>query len=277
MVARPSWTGFLKFNLIAFPVKAYNAAAPGQSKSTFHLLHKTCQSRIRYKKVCPLHGEVSNDEIVSGLEIAKGQYVIVEDEEKRELKSEDDKAIAVDTFVPTEAIDPVYFSGRSFYLLPDGKVALKPYAVLLEAMRDQSRYAIAQVVFSGRTRVAVIRPADKIMAMTLLSFAHEVKDPADFARELDEPKVSAEERELAHTLVGAATAREFQLDKYKDEYAGKLARLVEGKTKRQRKSDSEAPAVINLMDALQRSLRKTQHTMNGKARKRKARAAKKTG
>src|SRR5438105_13839585 len=122
MASRPSWSGFLKFNLISVPVKGYNAATSGGGKIGFHLLHKTCNSRIGYKKVCPIHGEVPNDEIVSGYEYAKGEYVIVGAEEKSGLKSEDDKAISVDTFVPADAIDPVYFSGRSFYLVPDGKV-----------------------------------------------------------------------------------------------------------------------------------------------------------
>src|SRR5438876_4735593 len=125
---RPSWSGFLKFNLISVPVKGYNAAAAGGGKIGFHLLHKKCNSRIRYKKVCPVHGEVENDEIVSGYEYGKGQYVIVDADERGGLKSEDDKSISVDTFVAADAIDPVYFSGRTYYLLPDGKVAQKPYA-----------------------------------------------------------------------------------------------------------------------------------------------------
>ncbi len=261
MASRPSWSGFLKFNLISIPVKGYSAATAGGGKIGFHLLHKGCNSRIRYKKVCPIHGEVENDEIVSGYEYAKGQYVIVDAEERGGLKAEDDKAISVDTFVPASAIDPVYFSGRSYYLLPDGKVAQKPYGVFLEAMRDQERFAVAQVVFGGRAQVAVVRPCEGLLAMTLLSYESEVKKPAVFEGEVDKFSASAEERRLAETLIGAATNEDFDLGKYKDEYADKLAQLVKGKAKHKQRSASrgrEEPAVINLMDALRQSLHRAQ-------------------
>src|SRR6478672_7296535 len=127
-MARPSWSGFLRFNLISVPVKGYTAAAAGGGKIGFHLLHAACHSRIKYKKVCPIHGEVHNDEIVSGYEASKGHYVTVDKEERTAIKAEDEKTIAVDTFVPPDAIDPLYFSGRSYFLVPDGKVGQKPYA-----------------------------------------------------------------------------------------------------------------------------------------------------
>src|SRR5262249_52085043 len=106
-MARPSWSGFLRFNLIAVPVKGYNAAQSGRDTSGFHMLHSTCHSRIQYKKVCPIHGEVSNDEIVYGYEVAKGEYAIVDAEERAKLKAESDKTVGIDTFVRPEAIDPV--------------------------------------------------------------------------------------------------------------------------------------------------------------------------
>ncbi|MBV9122008.1 MAG: Ku protein [Planctomycetes bacterium] len=257
MPSRPSWEGFLKFNLISVPVKGYNAAASGGGKIGAHLLHKKCHSRIRYKKVCPVHGEVANDEIVSGYEVSKGQYVLVDADERGELKSEDDKTIAVDAFVRPEVIDPVYFSGRSYYLVPSGKVAQKPYTVLLEALRDEGRYAVAQVVFAGRAQVAVVRPCQGVLAMTLLSYESQVKAPAPFASEVEKPAVSAQERKLAQTLIEAATAEEFDLSRYKDEYTGKLAKLIESKTGKKKRSTGKAgeePAVINLMDALRQSL-----------------------
>ena len=273
MPSRPSWEGFIKLNLISIPVKGYNATSNGSGKVGFHLLHKKCKSRIRYKKVCPIHGEVDNDEIVSGYEFAKGQYAIVDKEERSELKSEDDKAIALAAFVPPEAIDPVYFSGRTYYLVPDGKVAQKPYAVILDAMREQGRYAVAQVVFSGRGQVAVVRPLGNLLAMTLLNYDSEVKKPSAFEGDIVTPAVSTEERKLAKTLVSAATAEKFDLAQYKDEYEGKLAKLVEGKakhTKRAATGENEEPAVINLMDALRRSLHAAQKGQGGKGAKKTA-------
>jgi len=265
MALRPSWSGFLKFNLVSVPVKGYSATASGGGKIGFHLLHRGCHQRIRYKKVCPVHGEIPNDEIVSGYEYAKGQYVTVEAEEKKGLQSEDDKAIQVDAFVPPGAIDPLYYSGRSYYLLPDGKPGAQPYAVLLDAMSAQERYGVARVVFAGRAHVAVVRPSGRVLVLTLLSYESEVKPPATFEAEVGTATVSAEERKLAEMLIGAATADDFDLAAYKDEYAGKLAELVEGKARETRQAAGEAaePAVINLMDALRQSLK---HTQKGDAK-----------
>jgi DNA end-binding protein Ku len=279
MPARPSWEGFLKFNLLSVPVKGYNAAAGGVGKIGFNLLHKKCHSRIRYKKVCPVHGEVEQDEIVSGFEVAKGQYVVVGKEERGELRDEDDKAINVDTFVAAEAIDPVYYSGRTYYLVPSGKVAQKPYAVLLDAMRAQDRCAVAQVVFAGRGRVALVHPAGQLLAMTLLHFESELRKPTAFEEDLEKPAVSAEERKLAEMLIKAASTEELDLEQYKDEYAGKLAKLIEGKSKRKLRvsaADTEEPAIINLMDALRQSLDNTQKGKTGKGSK-KARSRSQKG
>ncbi len=260
MAMRPSWSGYLKFNLISVPVQGYNAAASGGGKIGFHLLHAGCGERIRYKKVCPVHGEVGNDDIVSGYEVSKGKYVEVPKGERDELKAEDDKTIAVDTFVRRDAVDPVYFSGRTYYLVPDGKVAHKPYGVMLDAMRESARYAVAHVVFAGRSQLAIVHPCGGVLAMTLLTYQSELRKPEAFADEVGSGGASAEERRLAETLIEAATAEEFDADKYKDEYAGRLSKLVEGKAKRAksvRPARGEEAAVINLMDALRKSLRKT--------------------
>src|SRR5262245_19330427 len=190
MPSRPSWEGYLRFNLISVPVKAYNATVAGGGKIGFHLLHKKCSSRIRYKKVCPIHGEVDKDEIVSGYEYAKGKYVIVDPAELDKLRSENDKAISIDSFIRPEAIDPMYFGGRSYYLVPSGHVAQKPYAVLQEVMDKQQRYGIAQLVFAGREQIAVVRPVNNLLAMTILNYADQVKKPKSFEEEVTHPQVS---------------------------------------------------------------------------------------
>jgi DNA end-binding protein Ku len=253
MASRPSWEGFLTFNLISIPVKAYNAIGAG-GKIGFHLLHAKCNQRIRYKKVCPVHGEVHNDEIVSGYEFAKGEYVTVEKKERTDLRDTDDKAIAIDTFVATDAIDPVYFSGRTFYLVPNGPAAQKPYAVLMAAMSGHDRHAVARVVLSGRGQLAVIRPFGRLLGMTLLNFEDQVKAPAPFEAEVGSPAVSAEERKLAETLVESATT-DFDLTRYRDDYAARLAKLVNTKARRKsRRAGSAGEAVPDLMEALRRSL-----------------------
>jgi DNA end-binding protein Ku len=282
-MARPSWSGFLRFNLISVPVKGFNAAATGGGKIGFHLLHAECGSRIRYKKVCPIHGEVKDDEIVSGYEAAKGQYVTVAKEERAGLKAEDEKTISVDAFVEPDAIDPIYYSGRSYFLVPDGKAAQKPYSVMLQAMREENRFAIAQVVFSGKAQVAVVRPTQGILSMSLLSFESEVKKPTDFTDEVETAAATNEEKKLAETLIDAATTKEFDLGDYKDEYSSKLADLVQGKVREMKpepSAEAEHPPIINLMDALRKSLAETKgrgkKAHNGKPGRRAA-AHRKTG
>src|SRR5262249_44438723 len=149
MAARSSWKGFLKLSLVSVPVKAYTATASG---GEIHLnqLHAECHSRIQYKKVCPIHGEVKGDEIVSGYEYSKGQYVIVDPDELNKLRTEDEKAIKIDTFVAPGTLDPVYYSGKGYYLVPDGPVGEKPYALLHQAMVEENRHAVAQIVLHGR-------------------------------------------------------------------------------------------------------------------------------
>lgn len=280
MAARPSWDGFLNFNLISVPVKAYSAAASGGGKIGFHLIHKGCNSRIRYKKVCPIHGEVSNEEVVSAYEHAKGQYIVVDADERKGLRIENAKAIAIDVFVPPDVLDPIFFTERTYFLVPDGKVAQKPYVVLREAMQQDNRYAIAQVVFAGQGRVAVVRPFEQVLAMTLLSYAAQIKDPSSFAGEISQEEVSAEERKLAATLIEAATTKHFDLARYKDEYTAKLVKLLEAKGKGKkvvRSPDVEEPAVINLVDALRQSLKQAQHNPGKKGSKKAHSAGKPKG
>src|ERR1041385_2323455 len=136
MPPRYSWKGFIRLSLVSIPVRSYNAV---ESSSDIHLnqLHKVDHARIQYKKFCPVHGEVTKDDIVSGYEYAKGQYVVVEPEELDKLYRESDKAITIDGFIKAETIDPVYYTGRTNYLLPDGAPGLKPYELLQEGMAQE--------------------------------------------------------------------------------------------------------------------------------------------
>src|ERR1044072_2366316 len=108
------WRGSLSSGLVPFPVEAYNALDRSRGDIHFHQIHAACHSRIRYKKVCPIHGEVDNDEIVSGYEYAKGHYAVIDPEELDQLRTENDKAITIEQFIKPEQLDPVYLDGRSY-------------------------------------------------------------------------------------------------------------------------------------------------------------------
>ena len=125
VAARSSLKGYLKFSLVSLQVKAYPATTSDGGSVKLNQLHIDCHSRINYKKTCPNHGEVSNDAIVSGYEYQKGQYVIVDTDELEKLRTEDDKAIQIDTFINPDDLDPVYYAGKTYYLVPDGPVGQK--------------------------------------------------------------------------------------------------------------------------------------------------------
>jgi DNA end-binding protein Ku len=248
-------------------VKAYSATQTGGGRISFHQIHAKCKNRIRYKKVCPVHGEVPNEEIVSGYEVAKGQYVLVKPDELKKLRADADKSIEIDVFINPDELDPLYFTDRSYYLTPSGKAGQKPYAVLQRVMADEQRYAIATMVFSGREQIVVVRPMGRLLTATVLSFADQIKSPKAFEEEVPDEKVEAQEVKLARTLIEASTDAKFDFDKYQDEYSTKVMKLIErrsaGKHVVAARADEE-PAIINLMDALKQSLQEARHTGNGK-------------
>lgn len=261
MAARSSWKGFLKLSLVSVPVKAYTATASDGGEIHLNQLHKDCNNRIQYKKSCPVHGEVVSDGIVSGYEFSKGQYVIVDTDELDKLRTEDDKAVKIDAFIAPDAVDPVYYSGKTYYLVPDGPVGQKPYAVLQQSMVDEKRFGIAQVVLHGREQLVILRPIGRLLAMTILSFEHQVKKPTAFDDEVPKVEMSKEEMGLAKALVGAATVKKFDLARYKDVYTEKLTKLIEAKVAGQEivaPPAHEEAQVINLMDALRQSVAKMQ-------------------
>lgn len=268
MALRSSWDGFLRLNLISVPVRAYSAAAPGHGKIAFHQIHVKCHSRIRYKKVCPIHGEVPNPEIVSGYEYAKGEYVLIDSKEFAKLRTGSDKVINVDTFIQPDALDPIYYTDRTYYLMPDGKVGQKPYVVLQQVMAAENRQAIGTMVLSGREQVVLIRPLEELLAFTLLSYAEQFKKPSTFADEVPDVRGTEEEVRLAKTLVEASTAKEFDFDRYRDKYTDEVTKLIEAKAAGKKlvaAPRGEAPPVINLMDALRQSLEQAQHPARAKA------------
>jgi DNA end-binding protein Ku len=257
MAARSSWKGYLKLSLVSVPVKAYTATSSEGSEVRLNQLHKECNSRINYKKTCPIHGEVPSEEIVSGYEYTKGQYVVVDPTELEKLRSEDDKAIKIDTFVDPKTLDPIYYSGKSYYLVPDGPVAQKSYAVLHQSMVDEKRYAVAQVVMHNREQTVLVRPVDNLLLMSILNLENQVTKPATFEEEVSKVEVPPQELKLAKTLIDATTTKKFDFAKYKDVYTEKLTKLIEAKVAGEEIVAApmhEQAQIINLMDALRQSV-----------------------
>lgn len=159
MSSRPVLKGFIKFNLVTIPVGVYTATR-GQSGIAMNQLHKGCGQRIRYKKTCPVHGEVQQHEIISGYQFAKDQYVIVDDAERNAAKPKNERGVNIAGFIEPDCIDLCHFTDGHYYLLPDGEAGRKPYALLREAMIQTKRHALAQIVLQSREYIALLRPVD---------------------------------------------------------------------------------------------------------------------
>ncbi len=260
MAAHASWKGFLKLSLVSVPVKAYTATATGKD-ITLHQLHAKTHARIQYKKFAPEVGEVPGDQIVKGYEYAKGQYVIVDEEELDKLRTESDKSIRIDGFIKPEQLSHVYLGGRTYYLTPDGPVGQKPYSLLLKRMEANGVCAIAEVVISQKEQVVMVRPLEGVLAMTVLIRKDEVKPASAFKDEITETEASEAEVSLADTLIQASTLKDFDYARYRDVYKDKLTRLIQMKIEGKevvQVHDPEEPKIINLMEALKRSVAEAQ-------------------
>ena len=259
MAARSLWKGFLKLSLVSVPVKAYSTAASGSGGIQLNQLHAECNSRIQYKKTCPIHGEVKD--IVSGYEYAKGEYVVVDTDDLDKLRTEDEKAIRVDVFVDPKTIDPMYLTGKNYYLVPEGPLGPKAYQVIYQGMVDSNKVAVGQVVMHGKEILVLLRPHEGLLVMSVLNFNNQVSSPAAFDEEIPKGDVDPQELQLAKTLIKASSTNKFDLGKYKDDYTEKLTKLIEAKVAGQElvtPPPVESMQVINLMDALKQSLAKAQ-------------------
>ena len=259
--ARSVWKGFIQFSLVSVPVRAYAAAASAGSGGEIRLnqLHAECNSRIKYQKVCPVHGEVKQDEIVSGYEFAKDQYVVIDPGEIEKLRKPSEKAIGIEAFVKPDAIDERFLSGRTQYLLPEGAPAFKPYALLHRTLVETDRVAFAKVVLAGKQQLVVVRPLENLLAMSFLNYASEMKPVDEFRDESPTVEVNPKELDLAKTLMKSLAVDDFDLNEYTDDYTAKLTQLIDAKQKGEEivtssQTEASAPQVTNLMEALQASL-----------------------
>jgi DNA end-binding protein Ku len=254
---RSSWKGYLKIDLVAFQVQAFNAAERDEGEIHFHQLHKECHNRIHYQKVCPVHGEVSKDEIVSGYQYGKNKYIEIDPDELETLRTKHEKALNIDTFISPDEFDEIYYDGRNYYLTPMGKEGNEPYSLVYEAMERMNRYAIGQIVLAGRDQLVLIRPYNGLLLMSMLNYHNQVRDAGELKIKLSKP--SPKKLELAEKLIESATEDRFDYDEYEDAYERRIKELIEARIKGREvvaPEDEEEPEVINLMDALRQSVAK---------------------
>lgn len=253
---RSSWKGYLKLSLVSVPVRAFTANVAA-SEIRLNQLHEECHSRIRYQKTCPIHGEVPKEEIVSGYEYAKGEYVVIEPEELSRLRGESERAITVEAVLSQHTIDPVYFTDKSYYLVPDGAVGQKPFALIQQCLEDEELQAVGRAVLFGREELVLVRPVDRVLAMTALKYEAEVSHAQALREELEETHFAKGELALTKQLLEAFEKPKFSMTEFKDHYVEELTQLIEAKVQGKElvtPPKGEEPHVINLMDALKKSV-----------------------
>src|SRR4051812_13822091 len=260
---RASWRGQLRFGLVSFEVQAINVEIKENAEVHFHLLHEPDHQRIHYAKICPKHGEVPSEEIVEGFEYTKGKYVEFDKEELDVLRTQQEKALSIDAFVSAEEIDPIYFDGRMYYLIPSGANSNEPYSLLQAAMEKKKRWGVGQVVFSGREQLAVVRPLDGVLNMAMLNYNAEIRKPSDIKSEFTRPRATGAKLRLAEDLISKWHDGDFDFSDYKDRYRQKVKEAIAAKKKGvelKPPEEEEEPEIINLMDALKESVARTAKT-----------------
>jgi DNA end-binding protein Ku len=253
-MARPIWSGAISFGLVNIPVRLFSATE--SHRVAFHELEQGSGARIHNKRVAGQGDrEVPWKKIDKGFEIRKGQFVVLSDEELAAAAPQKTRSIDVEQFVSLDEIDPISWD-RSYYLAPDGAPAAKAYALLRKAMEERQRVAIGRFVMRTKEYVACVRPYRDILALETMFFPDEVRDVKEIGAA---PKASVvrSELQLAEHLIDTLTSP-WDPAKYKDTYSERVMAIVRKKDKGQEivapEETAERPQIVDLMDALKRTL-----------------------
>lgn len=257
MALRASWKGFLKLSLVSCPVRMYTALNKSEQIS-FRMLHKDTMNRTQLKPYDAELGIVERSDTVKGYEFEKDRYVIVTEEDMESIKIESTKTISIEKFVDVAEIDPVYMD-TPYYLAPDGPVAKETFQVIHDAMAAKGRAALARVVLSGRERLVTMTALDGGLKLTTLRTATDVKDYKEVFDGLGNDEVDGEMLDMAEMIIEQFSG-EFDPSEFEDRYQVALLEMVKAKingTEPIVAKSPEAGNVINLMDALKRSVKET--------------------
>ena len=257
MAPRAYWKGSLKLSLVSCPVLLYPASTSVE-KTRFHLINKETGNRLKQQMVDAETGEVvESDQKARGYELKKGEYVEIDKEELEAVQIESNHTIDIDSFVPKDEIDKRYLN-HPYYIAPDGKAGVDAFAVIRDAMKNQNRVALARIVLTNREHIIAIEPLGKGLLGTTLRYPYELRDEEDYFGSIKTPRITKDMVELAGHILDTKAAH-FDPGKFKDEYEEALKTLVRrkaaGKPVKVAEPEERPSNVINLMDALQQSLK----------------------
>jgi len=256
MAPRANWKGFLKLSLVTCPVALFPATSETE-KVTFNQINKQTGHRIKYTRVDAETGdEVPSEDIIKGYKVDTDTYVTVDKDELENIALESTRTIDIDEFVPRSEIDELYLV-RPYYIVPDGKVGHDAYAVIRETIRTMDKVAIARVVLTNREHIVALEARGKGLVGMLLRYPYEIRDENEYFDDIQDVKVTKEMLDLAKHIVETKSA-DFEPDKFEDRYENALVDLLNQKRKGEPLRTAAKPRdtgnVINLMDALRKSL-----------------------
>lgn len=268
------WKGSISFGLVNIPVKMH--AATEDKDIRFKYIHKECKSPIKYEKVCPsCNKEITQDDIVRGYEYEPGKFVVIMDEDLESIRQTTGRAIEILDFVSLEEIDPIYFR-KSYYLSPQ-ETGEKAYNLLREAMNETGRIAVAKVTIRDKQSLAAVRVYQNLLVMETIFYPDEVRDIAQVPNIPANANVDKKELTMATQLIENLTTA-FEPSKYTDEYRKGLLDLIHKKVEGDETVQPKAAPqknVIDLMQALQESLKETERLKKTDAPPKKRTSAKK--
>ncbi|MBR0851672.1 Ku protein [Bradyrhizobium diazoefficiens] len=277
MAPRANWKGFLRLSLVSCPVALYPATSESE-KISFNQLNRVTGHRIKYLKVDADTGdEVPNEDIVKGYKVDTDTFIEVTKEELENVALESTRTIEIDEFVDKTDIDPRYLI-RPYYLRPDGKVGHDAFAVIRETIREMDKVAIGRVVLTNREHIIALEPLDKGLMGTLLRYPYEVREPKEYFDEIQDVKVTKDMLDLARHIVDQKSGS-FEPDKFEDQYETALVDLINQKRAGKpivAKDRPKGENVVDLMEALRRSVGGAKSKEESPAPKKPAKKAKKT-
>jgi DNA end-binding protein Ku len=247
-------TGQIAFGLVSIPVKLFSAAETSE-KISFNMLHKDCGNRVQQQLFCPKDERtIDRTEVVKGYEFSKGQYVLFNEDELKALEEKSTQQIDITEFVKSDLIDPIYFS-KPYYLGPD-KGGSRPYTLLARALQETGRWAVAKYAARGKGYLVVIRPLGKGLVMQQLYYPNEIRAIDEL--DLGDAEIKDNELKMAIQLAEMSASDEFHPEQYRDEVAervrGLIQRKIEGEEITTSMFEEPKAQVIDLMEALRKSL-----------------------
>jgi DNA end-binding protein Ku len=257
MAARAYWQGQIRLALVSIPVQVF-PATKSAARISFNQIHKPSGKRIRYEKVVPGLGAVDPDDIVKGYEVEKGKYVLLTDDEISDVKLEAKHTIDLVQFVDADEVDGVYFE-KPYFVSPDeDEVAGEAYVVLRDALKATNKIGLGQLVARGQASIVALRPAGKGLAIETLRYADEVQNPEQFFTTVPGTKPEKELLSLATELI-ERKVKPFDPKAFKNQYETALREMIDAKIENRAPHEIEEPQlggkVIDLMEALKRSVR----------------------